>query len=524
MMKPPDLEIATSAGPFIVPVFERDSGGVDFLGLRQVNLDLMAECLPGINNTTQHIRPFSVLSWIHWKFHSQLEARGAESANTEQARRFQEKAEVLFTWGHQLAGVGVPGRRSKCPEGNGGWVELTFKAWRRSAQNTSLQAPVQYGPAMKSRYGLGFAEPVAQGLHRVTDQGAALAEALDRRLRRTSGYEILCELAPRKARQPDAEALFTAWRVDEPSKSESVIFAPAYFDEDSIGDSGSLGVRSATIQAVREVLRAAGRGVTEEDIRVALAYRRLRSGQRIKFSVPSAGIARKWLVLQVRQAQRAALESLLAWLERRMGGLPRIEMVRAEIIRILGRDGRASCEKTLESFVGSLGDLDHYLVAAARGSPDCFFGLVGRLFSAMEENVNDAVKIAGRLLVVTNALTRWLADDAECGPLLNRGGPERVSLTHQLRHFVHRFDLPFTEWVCEAVETWVIGQHLKFATYRFDGGTSRLRFAFDEDGLEFQAEKPSMPLVSRDHLAAALSLMSECGIVNFDPVAEEFTI
>jgi hypothetical protein len=514
----------SSLGPLIVPPFERESGGVDFLGLRQVNLDLMAECFPGINNTTQHIRPFSVLSWVHWRFHVELARSSAKEASSKEITLFQEKAEVLFTWGHQLAGVGVPGRLSKCPESSAGWVELTFEAWQRSPRNTSLQAPVQYGPAMKSRFGLGFAEPVAESLHRVTDSGEALAKALDVRLQRSSAYDLVCDLSARKGRRADAEALFSAWRVDVPSKAEAKIFLPAYFDETDFESGSSLAIRSRTIQAIREVLRAAGRGMTEDSIRTSLAYRRLPSGQRIKLSHAPGLNAHKWFILQVRQAQRAALEGLLAWLEWRMGSLPRIEMVRSEIIRIIGREGKVSCKDTLARFIESFGDMDRYLTLAAKGGPDCIFGLVARLFESIEEDVNQAVPTAARLLLVTSALTNWLLLENELQGLISKGGAERVSLSHQLRHFTNRGDLSFGEWVCEVIETWVIGQHLKFATYRFDGGTQRLRFTFDEDGLEFLAEKPSSPIVSRDHLAAALSLMAECDLVAAELETGEYSL
>jgi hypothetical protein len=55
--------------PFFVPPYEPEHGGVDFLGLRQANLEMMATYLPAINNVTVYIRAFSLLSWIHWKFH-----------------------------------------------------------------------------------------------------------------------------------------------------------------------------------------------------------------------------------------------------------------------------------------------------------------------------------------------------------------------------------------------------------------------------------------------------------------------
>ena len=54
---------------FFLPPPSSENSGVDFLGLRQANLDMMADLIPGTNNVTPYIRPFSILSWIYWKFH-----------------------------------------------------------------------------------------------------------------------------------------------------------------------------------------------------------------------------------------------------------------------------------------------------------------------------------------------------------------------------------------------------------------------------------------------------------------------
>jgi hypothetical protein len=196
-------------GPRIVSRFKSDRGGVDYLGLRQVNLDLTADCIPGINNVTYYIRPFAVLSWIHWKFHSvHVEAKRRE-ASEEDLHRFKDKVEVLFTWGHQLNHLrGVPGLDSKCPPSTNRGVELSFPAWDRKRHNTSLQAPVQYGPALKTGDGLGLAEPVMKGLLHVTTAGEALAKALDRRLKTSSRYTLLTKLDATHGKDADAREVF----------------------------------------------------------------------------------------------------------------------------------------------------------------------------------------------------------------------------------------------------------------------------------------------------------------------------
>jgi hypothetical protein len=67
---------------------------VDFLGLRQVNIDMMAGVLPGINVTW--IRPFSVVSWIHWKFYELAAKQNISEPSGEQLRVWKEKVETLL--------------------------------------------------------------------------------------------------------------------------------------------------------------------------------------------------------------------------------------------------------------------------------------------------------------------------------------------------------------------------------------------------------------------------------------------
>lgn len=52
------LEILSAwSGPRVVAKPPLKPGGVDPLGLRQVNFDLMDRCIPGLNNTATRLRP-----------------------------------------------------------------------------------------------------------------------------------------------------------------------------------------------------------------------------------------------------------------------------------------------------------------------------------------------------------------------------------------------------------------------------------------------------------------------------------
>ena len=111
--------------PFFVAPYKDESGGVDFLGLRQVNLDLMYQFLPGINNVTRFVRPYSVMTWFAWAFNEDMKRKGIEDFKRKDFKEFREKVELLFGWGHQLVGTkrGMVGSNSLVPpfwEGSSG--------------------------------------------------------------------------------------------------------------------------------------------------------------------------------------------------------------------------------------------------------------------------------------------------------------------------------------------------------------------------------------------------------------------
>jgi hypothetical protein len=271
-------------GPHLLPEFDPGRGGRDFLALGQVSFDLMDECLPGINNTTRHIRPYCVLSWIYWKFYESMKADAEDQPTAKELTRFKEKVESLFLWGHQLNKVkGVPGLRSKPREIEKGKANLSFKAWRRSADNTSLQAAVQYGPSVKDRGGLGFIHHVERPFFQVTKEGAGLAEALDSSLRKRRAYSMLSDHKELFASETQASELFESWRVDEqPSKREREIFAKCFYDEAKINDADDVGRRSATLNLIRSVLRSSKQPLEEEEIRRSMAFQRLPNKKPVK--------------------------------------------------------------------------------------------------------------------------------------------------------------------------------------------------------------------------------------------------
>lgn len=522
-MKSADSTSIPSA-PFFVPALSGDTSGVDYLGLRQVNLALITACFPGLNNVTRLVRPFSVLAWIHWKFHQQAKAEQWTKASERQLQRFQEKVEVLFTWGHKLdsrRAVSIPGSSASVPPADSkGYVDLTFKAWNRTARNTSLQAPVQYGPATKVGSGLGFLESQGSGLNRCLPAGVALAQALDRRLvEEEEAYGLVSSLDRVKGRATDAEALLKKWNAARPSAEEAKVFRAAFYQAEKVGAPGVLGQRSTMIAAVLEVLRSAGRGLDEEEIRRSLVWQRLPKGGAIKFSAPCSVAVARWKILQLRQVQRVALEALLQWFEDCLGTEQDLSEIRKRLAAGFSGDkrsegGKISCRAASDRFARSFTSEADYRAKCAHGHDD---DLLARGLALYEsDEVGEKPVEAAWLLIGLARWTQWIAEDADQHHDLRCGGVDRISLWHLHESVERAAERPLMEWMQDVLDRWIIGQHLRVATLRSDGRAQRLRFGLGNEGLEFYANRPSIPVLTQDHLAAVLSLMDNCGLIAGD--------
>lgn len=518
-------------GPHLLPEFDPGRGGVDFLGLRQVNLDLMAECLPGINNVTYYIRPYSVLSWIYWKFYESKKSDSEDKATAKELARFKEKVESLFLWGHQLSNVGgIPGLRSKPHELEKGKANLTFKAWRRSADNTSLQAAVQYGPSVKDRGGLGFIHQVDGPFFQVTKEGAGLAEALDASLQKRRAYSMLSDHEELFATETQASELFQSWRVDEqPSKREREIFADCFYDESKINETSDVGRRSATLNLILSVLRGSNRPLEEEEIRQSMAFQRLPNRKALRLARGPEQSAKKWLLLQVRQAQRIAMECLLAWVEHRI--LNCHERNPAKLVAALNDlvaktapevFSRKTPATSLEAWLGNVKSLDDYIARAMTDDGLSLFSLSRELERGVREEPDSVCVSALKLLLLMRRFGEWLTDDSQLKQEIGRGGVPRISLAYWCKVFDKNSEQPLEHLLAVLIENLVLSQHFAVATNRFDGGRQRLRIILEEGGLEALVEYPWQPRITADRLASSLSLLVDCGLIAYDSDSDKY--
>ena len=504
--------------PFFVERLKIDPGGVDFLGMRQATLDLREKCLPGFSNSTELIRPFSVMCWVYWKLNEIAKSEGLATITTSQARSYREKAEVLFTWGHKLKGFeGLPGISFGPPQESNGTVSLTFADWHRIPSSTGLMAAVNYGPALKTTIGLGFLNPIENDVFQPVRAGVALAHALDQELQKHGLPSALHSMEVNVGTAADALRAFAGWSVAEPSAKERAAFRDAFYDAQGTDSRTAMGLRSATVALILEVLKRTDAPLTVDEIREHMFWG---PSALSSFSItPSVEAARKrWIVFLVRQAQRIAMEALLSWVEKR------IIMDGDSTTDALARAGQKACVGDSDLAGGVTGyverrlghafrDLEQAIEAGATTAEVSIFHLMRQVRLFIRNEVDEIIPAALRLLGVCREYTIVMEEVAELRSSLRHGGAEALSLVNWRETIDRTHHLDMKDFLLVVIEELVLSQHLAVATRRYDGGVVRLRVTLEEEGLRALVAKPWKPAPAADKLASGLSLMAECGLV-----------
>lgn len=460
---------------FFLPAPSAENNGVDFLGLRQANLDMMADLIPATNNVTTYVRPFSLLCWIFWKFHELSQRTGRSATSSDDMRAFRERVEVLFTWGARLADApGIPGKQAD-PPASGAAVPLTFKEWKRVQSSTSLIAALWYGPASKTVTGLGFLEPVASEFFRTVGMGTALAEALDGMLRVEPALygPLLDTLDPVEAREEDARALWTLWGVSSLTELERIAFRRALYEDKAAGDYRSpLGRRSSTIALAMLHLAHCEVTASDDDIRKGMFFAATANG--VPYEVPPAfdRARQKWIALQVRQLQRYALETMLSWCEH-MIIYENVRDTTALTEAAAGKLSEASFPLVLDgSFGGLIEGLDKQFASLGdfveRGRVDAAFNP----FAVMDDIAKAVAEVDS--VVIAHCLYGLFLCAAFAGcftdkPLIAAGGPPRLSLYDLRRRLTALGNVSLKQAIQFIIEALVISQHFATAVNRFDG-------------------------------------------------------
>ncbi|MXP65613.1 hypothetical protein E0493_19885 [Roseomonas sp. M0104] len=524
-----DLDRALGAArhPALLLPTELKAGGVDPLGLRQVNLDLMAAAWPDFNNVTARIRPYVFMAWAWWKAREVFESRGQAATRADDLQALVDRWEVLFLWSHLLAEaeVGLPGRNvltKYLPRprdgrsyrfGGAEWDKLrSSRRW-----STALMAPIQYGPSIKA---LRWLEPRPAGTFAPSTDAMPAVRAFEEAVGRRLPAELLAP-GDLSITPEEALALYGLWDVTAPTEVERDTFRALFLDAGLRPGARLAAARRRALLLVRSVLRQNRDSLSEAEVRRALASGRLRSGAVVDGPEADRGTLLLFGALQARQLQRLALEAMLSWI---LGRIPAGEAVGSDdLVRDADAAARAVEEGADASSVGGYlalaaerGGRDGWPAACAyREETDVLF-LMRALAIAQDEGGQRVPGLALRALAYTDAMAAGLrAAGLEGAARGHLGGhPDRLPLDRASRRLAALSGRPMRELWREVILSWVLAQHVRWSIARNGDGTQRLRLALDEGGWTRLRSGPAGIFgATPDRLWAALSLSADCGIL-----------
>ena len=471
-------------------------GGVDPLGLRQINFDLMDKVFPGLNNVARHLRPFVVVTWA-WRRALQLAQQGgARSVRLDQLRDFVDRIDVIYAWSQFLRdpAAPLPGKQvlAKLLQAD----EWTFggAAWtkQRSVRrlSTALSAPINYGPALKA-LGWIHSHPEYPGVMMPGPTVTLALNAFEARIKSLLDHDAFAKLGTIVVTRRDVKRWGQRWAIDDISTDEAAVMRELLLGRDGL---------SVRREGARLILGAAEHvhSTEEEDLRPPM------EGLPSSFK-PSAELIEirdSWRRVQVRQVFRLALEAMLHWTIRKL-------------------DGRTlSSEALIAAFSAEVPTLAQAATANAwlsvvRPKDTGPTALIRRLEAAIEANDSEAIAQA-----VSASLAFSLAEDP--GPDAHEQRTDRLPLLRGCREATALANGPPAVFVRHVLESWVLAQHAYWsvgrglADARADGKTLlRLRVILEEGGWTLTpVTRNQPPAPTPDRLQTMISLMIECGLLD----------
>jgi hypothetical protein len=511
---------AVAESPFFLPPHKDDSGGVDYLGLRAINLQMMDQLLPGLNNVANRIRPFSLLAWTIWAYedyhrehNSHMEAR--------QYAMFREKIEALFILSHRFAGIsltGIAGAQQRVETRKS--TTLRFDDLGRQSRNTLIEA-VNYGPGLRGDGGYHFAypHPKVPKAFLVTKAGERLAKAFDERLRKkltAKQYDFLRSLNHVTLPTEEVVAFASAWHLEKPSSKEKMEFFSRFYPSN---DSESREqARVATIDLILAVLEHNIEHLTAHDIRLSMTM-----GSLPPLS-PAVEDARwRWKALQLRQAQRLAMETLFGWMERciwqeDMHTTSQYATRMTEAVSRARPDWKAASALAdrLAHFC-AMGATSDALFACGWTDPEC--NVVGTAVDLVQEVRglaldDEIVAKALDLLILVAVHTEHFLRVPALAPHVVHPSHQRLPLQWWATTLRGHAGEPLQAFLERLIETWLVSQHLGVAASRSSENSGRMRLSIDDAGIGslLVAETECWsPALTADRVVTTLSLLCECG-------------
>ena len=471
-------------------------GGVDPLGLRQINFNLMDEVLPGLNNVARHIRPFVIVTWAWRRARQRAQALGEKKIRQGDLQDFVDRIEVLYALSQFLrnGGTDLPGSQYLAPWLKDAQLKFGGAKWQQRRKerrySTALSAPVNYGPGLKM---LGWIMPHPE-YSDVMIPNPAVAPALDAletQIAAALGHEAFNKFGSVTVATDDARQWGDLWALDEVTYDEAKVM-----EERLIGAAAQVSRRLGG-----KLMLAAARHLGTMD---AELVRAAMTGPPFEFEPPDQllNVRDKWRLLQLRQLFRLSLEAFFFWTMLELDGPNRKRSIDSLVNEFLRRVPSPSGAVNAGAWIWSL-------TSPSDGPTE----LMKRIEQAFDDpEVGD----------LPHSIARGLAFSlTEETPDLKQQ-PERLPLWRVQEEAKARSDSPVRDFVRHVLESWVLAQHTYWSVGRGLADARargrmllRLRVILDEGGwtLTPGSRLGVPPRPTADRLKTALSLARECGLL-----------
>ena len=472
----------------------KNFGGVDLLGLRQINLNLMDELLPGLNNTARYVRPFVVVTWAWRRAERQAQALGRTKIKKCDLQDFVDRIEVLYAISQFLRDeqADLPGRQYLAPWRKEAQLRFEGTNWEQRRKDrrysTALSAPVNYGPGLK-RLGWVTPHPDYSGVMIPNPAAASALDALETEIAAVLGHEAFNKFGPVTVPTDDARQWGDLWALDKVTDMEAKVMAEFLF-----GDSApEIRRRSGAL-----MLAAANHIGTMNSGCVRAAM----TGAPSDFDPPDQllNVQLKWRILQVRQLFRLSLEAFFFWTMCKLKRSKRsIDWLVNAFLRGIPRPRNAL----------NAGEWIRSLISPLDGPTELMKRIEGTLYTPGLDHL-------------PRSIAQGLAFSlSEKTPDLKQQ-PERLPLRRAQREATAHSRSPVRDFVRHVLESWVFAQHSYWAVGRglADARTGgrmllRLRIILDEGGwtLTPGSQTGLPPRPTADRLRTALSLAHDCRLL-----------
>ena len=486
---------AAAEEPGFTPATVPKLGGVDPLGLRQINFDLMDLVFPGLNNVARHVRPFVVVTWAWRRANHLAQSQGGRTVPIDHLRDFVDRIEVLYVWSQLLTDLSADLPGSQVLSNLVQAMEWTFggTAWRNRRQtrrySTALTAPINYGPALKM---LGWVQSHPNHREVLIPMPAATPalDAFEARITDRLNHPAFSKFGSVTVTAAEARRWSKSWALDTPTNAEKEVMNEMLFGStapDCRQRGGDLMLAAAEYCSTIDV----------EPLRAAMAG----SPSRFKPPVNLMDTQQAWRTVQVRQLFRLSLEALLYWILTVLGDTPKSTdaLVALFLDRVPGAKQHGTARKWLAA------------IKPEKTGPTELMDEISTTLRSSPDNLPRAV---------IRGIAFCLAEAPEPENVFQR--PDRLPVSRARREAKARENGSVRDFIRHALECWVLAQHVYWsvgrglADARAQGKTLlRLKVVLDEGGwaLAPGISAGSVPLPTADRLETMVSLASECGLL-----------